>query len=680
MRTDLRILATFLLLLGPACALAQSDFNVLPPPDPKQPMKMLQTWLERQCFDALDRRTAAYERLKTPGQIAAWQNERREFFVRQLGGFPERTPLNARTVAMLDRGDYTIEKVIFESAPRHHVTALLYLPKTKPPYPGVLISCGHSANGKAAAGYQRTGILLARSGMAALCFDPVGQGERYQVLDLAHERTAFEGAPRVLVPHPNVRYLCTVEHTLIGIGSILLGRNAATFRVWDGMRALDYLASRPEVDPQRLGCTGNSGGGTLTCYLMALDDRIAAAAPSCYPTTFRELLKAGPQDAEQNIFGQIAFGMDITDYTLMRAPKPTLINAATLDTTFTIKGAWDLFREAKRLYTRMGHAHRVELTEADAPHGFTTHLRVGSVRWMARWLLKSDAEITEDETTPILTDPEALCSPQGQVMLMPGERSCFDLNTELEAKLAAQRRELWQDKAAALTKVRELAGVRRLADLPEPKQRKVGVVERDACKVEKLIIEPEPGIELPALLFTPAKPRGYAVLYLHGEGKQAGATEIQQLAAKGHTVLAVDLRGMGETQNRGRKWYGQAFGPEASESFLAYLLGKSLTGLWTEDALVCARFLVSRASGKVRIVGVGQAGIPALHAAALEPELFASVTLRRTVSSWAGVVGTPAAPAELSTAVHGALTSYDLPDLQSTLATTGVVVEEPAHP
>lgn len=157
-------------------------------------------------------------------------------------------------------------------------------------------------------------------------------------------------------------------------------------------------------------------------------------------------------------------------------------------------------------------------------------------------------------------------------------------------------------------------------------------------------------------------------------------TEIEQLVAKGHTVLAVDLRGMGETQNRGRKWYGATFGPAAGKFFLAYLLGKSLTGLWTEDALACARFLVGRASGKVRIVGVGQAGIPALHAAALEPELFASVTLRRTASSWAKVVSTPAAPAQLVTAVHGALTSYDLPDLLSTPGTVEVIVEDPVHP
>src|SRR5688500_11921974 len=110
------------------------DLTVLQPTT-KAPMAMLQTWLEQQCFVARDRRTAAYEKVKTPEQIAVWQKERREFFVQQLGGFPERTPLNAQTVATLDRGDYRIEKVIFESEPQHHVTALLFLPKTKPPFP-----------------------------------------------------------------------------------------------------------------------------------------------------------------------------------------------------------------------------------------------------------------------------------------------------------------------------------------------------------------------------------------------------------------------------------------------------------------------------------------------------------------------------------------------------------------
>jgi hypothetical protein len=109
---------------------------------------------------------------------------------------------------------------------------------------------------------------------------------------------------------------------------------------------------------------------SFSSYLMALDDRVACAAPSCYLTSFRRLIDTmGPQDAEQNIHGQLAFGMDHADYLMMRAPKPTLILASTQD-FFDITGTWDTFRQAKRFYTRLGFAERVELVETDASHGY----------------------------------------------------------------------------------------------------------------------------------------------------------------------------------------------------------------------------------------------------------------------------------------------------------------------
>src|SRR5439155_13767912 len=149
----------------------------------------------------------------------------------------------------------------------------------------------------------------------------------------------------------------------------LVGRHAAHYRTWDAIRALDYLASRPEVDPRRLGCTGNSGGGTLTAYLMALDDRVAAAAPSCYITSLERLFETiGPQDAEQNITGQVAFGMEHADYVTMRAPKPTLICTATQD-FFDIQGSWTTFREAKLLYGLVGHGEHVDPFEYNDKHG-----------------------------------------------------------------------------------------------------------------------------------------------------------------------------------------------------------------------------------------------------------------------------------------------------------------------
>src|SRR6185436_5862742 len=143
--------------------------------------------------------------------------------------------------------------------------------------------------------------------------------------------------------------------SLIGVGALLVGRSTASYRIWDGIRAIDYLVSRADIDAKKIGCTGCSGGGTLTSYLMALDDRIYAAAPSCYLTSLEKLFATiGPQDAEQNITGQVAFGMEHADYLTMRAPRPTLMAVATKD-FFDIGGAWTTFREASLIYSKLGH-------------------------------------------------------------------------------------------------------------------------------------------------------------------------------------------------------------------------------------------------------------------------------------------------------------------------------------
>ena len=218
----------------------------------------------------------------------------------------------------------------------------------------------------------------------------------------------------------------------------MVGRQLASYRIWDGFRALDYLASRPEVDPHRLGCTGNSGGGTMTAYLMALDDRISVAAPSCYITSLERLFETiGPQDAEQNITGQVAAGMEHADFVTMRAPKPTLLSVGTRD-FFDIRGSWDTFREVKLIFGRLGFGERVDLFESDEEHGFTKPRRVSVARWMKRWLLKQDEAIDEPDF-PIATDAELQCTRTGQVLTDFKGVSVFDLNRERERELRKDR-------------------------------------------------------------------------------------------------------------------------------------------------------------------------------------------------------------------------------------------------
>jgi len=635
------------------------------PPSPT-PGEMMARYLQPQAQARFEQWRKQYEELKTPEQIAAYQKNLREQFVKALGGLPERTPLNPKVPGTVPRDGYRVEKVIFESQPKHYVTALLFLPDVKrftPPVPGVIVPCGHAGEAKAYEAYQTMGASLAFNGMAALVFDPIDQGERSQM------------------PSALPRLQGTTAHTMLNVGSILLGRSTARFEIWDGMRAIDYLLSRPEIDPSRIGCTGNSGGGTQTSYLMALDDRIKVAAPSCYITGFEALLSTiGPQDGEQNIFGQLAFGMDHADYLMMRAPTAILMCVATSD-FFDIQGAWKCFRYAKRLYTRLGVPERIGLLENDAQHNYNAVQRQGILRWMARWLLGNDKPLTEPKIE-LLKGDEFRCTPDGQAMHLEGARSTYDLNRDYEKELAAQRRALWDKtpRADMLQRVRQIAGIRTLAELPEPRGQEQQTVERNGQTIPMMTLVPEDGIALPTMLFVPKQtPSSGVVLYVHENGKEADAGPggpIEKLVAAGRIVVAVDLRGIGGTPSK--RGGGDQLGSNTRDVFTAYLLGRSYVGMRAEDILNSARFLQGKHKGPVDLVAVGQVCVPALHAAALEPQLFGSVKLVQGLISWSNVIELAQSRNQLVNTVHAALTTYDLPDLVRTLGDR-VTIEQPLN-
>jgi cephalosporin-C deacetylase-like acetyl esterase len=638
------------------------DLTVLTPTSAGGPPKqMLTRALKQEAYDALERRRVTYEAVKTPDQWADYQSRLRKAFLEHLGDLPERTPLNARVVGAFEGERYRVEKVLFESQPRHYVTGVLFLPMTqKPPFPVVVMPCGHSKSGKVE--NQTPAILLAQHGIACFSYDPIGQGERVQLF-------AADGKSR---------FSMTTEHTLLGAGSIPLGRGTATYRIWDGMRAIDYVAGRKDIDAANIGVSGCSGGGTLSSYLMALDERVTCAAPSCYLTSWRRLLDTiGPQDAEQNIHGQLAFGMDHADYILMRAPRPTLILASTHD-FFDIQGTWDTFRQAKRFYTRMGFGERVDMLETDAKHGYPKLQREAMLRWMRRWLAHVDEPVSEGV---IQSRPASAyqCTETGQVLKLPGARSVVDLNVELNARYEPQRRKLWAgDRAAALAEVRRIAGIRPLSELPPTKHTVVGTVERKGYRIDKLILDTEPGVRLPALLFKPAAPTGRRVLYVHGSGKHVDAEPggaIEKRVLAGEMVLAIDVRGVGElgTTDPGI-WGGNWF-----DFFTAYLLGKSIVGMRAEDVLQAVRFLSTwdNAKAPIDLVAIGGAGVPALHAASLEARMIDRVRLDRSLASWSDLVRHPDAPGQMINTVHGALRAYDLPDLVASLPREKVTIEEP---
>ena len=659
----------FLCFAGIQGVFADENLSVLPETiDGVSPSKIMGYYLRAQAAKQFENWKNEYEQRKTAEQIAQYQKRLREKFIEVLGGLPERTPLNPQVTGVVERNGYCVEKIIFESQPRHYVTALLFLPdrkRHKPPYPGVLVPCGHAQNAKGYESYQKMGALLALNGMVALVFDPIDQGERGQFMEDWPELWG------------------TKAHTMVAVGSILLGRNTATFEVWDGMRGIDYLQSRTEVDPNRIGCTGNSGGGTQTSYLMALDDRIVAASPSCYITNFDRLLNTlGGQDAEQNIYAQLEFGMDHADYLMMRAPTPILICAATKD-FFDIGGTWTSFRYAKRLYTTLGFAERIDLLENDAGHNYNQQAREGVVRWMSRWLRGKDKPIIEPEIK-LLSEEEYQCTPDGQVMLLKGARSAYDLNRKYEDELIEKRNKMWTaaNSVEMINKVRKIAGIRRISELPDPKIEKVGTIEREGYSIEKMIIKPEEGIYVTALMFVPSQEnKKPAVLYLHEKGKAANAAPggpIEKLVKAGRLVVAVDIRGVGETLGVGQPYFEPYFGSDGQDFYIAYVLGRSYVGMRAEDILIVADLLQQNHPGPISLIAIGHVAIPALHTAALEPQLFDSVRLKHPLVSWSNVVQMGKSQDQLVNTVHGALTVYDLPNLAETLGDK-LTIEEPLN-
>jgi dienelactone hydrolase len=633
----------------------------------------LEGYLKDQAFQLLAERKQRVAAIKSPEQIAQRQKQLKSFLLESLGDRPEQTPLNARVVGARQHDGYRVERVIFESRPRHHVTANLYLPDASDRVPGVLVPCGHSASGKAEPVYQRMCILLVKNGMAVFCYDPIGQGERVQML-------GDEGQPAI-------RQGSTTEHTLAGIGALLVGRQAASYRVWDGMRALDYLASRPEVDAGRLGCTGNSGGGTLTAYLMALDDRIAAAAPSCYITSLERLFATiGPQDAEQNITGQVAAGLDHADYLTMRAPRPTLMCVGTRD-FFDIQGSWDTFREVKLIYGRLGFGERVDLFESDEPHGFTSPRRVATARWLRRWLQKHDDAITETDV-PVCTETELQCTITGQVLSDLKGVSVFDLNADRERQLRPARAAFCRSGTiiAFRDKIRELLGIKGRKAAPGM----IRVDEQVPCDSGQkrfFSIPTEPGVVMTAIELVPEWPdETMPALVKLGADRvrelESGGP-VEALMRRGRRVVLADLRGIGQAASRSASSGNDSpLGNEVRVAFLSMHIGRPLLGQRVTDVLVLLESLKSRQDSPYRsgfeLVAMGPAGLAVLHAAALDEQgLIRGITLERSIFSWADVVQKGVGRNQIGSVVPGVLRYYDLSDLASRLEPCPLTIRVP---
>ena len=612
-------------------------------------------------------RAARVAAISTKEEVTARQKYIREKILDGIGELPtERTPLNARVTGTLDRKGYRIEKVIFESLPGFKVTAALFMPTTgKPPYPAVLGVAGHSDTGKAHPLYQTAWAAMAMRGFAVLAYDPPGQGERSEYWDSVTQRSRTG--------------IGTREHTMAGMQCLLTGTGIARYEIWDGIRAFDYLLSRSEIDPKRIAVAGNSGGGTQSAYLAALEPRLAAAAPSCYITSWEKLWPGqGPQDAEQNFHGFLSNGLDFGDFLIAFAPRPLKMMTAIRD-YFPIEGARATFAEAARIYDVAGARGQVDFFEYDDPHGWSKPRREATYRFFQKALNGKDAEGIEPE---IEVDPASnlQATATGQLATSGGSETVASLNRKLAEQMYPKRTAAGVTDAARLREiVTARLGVTRMTG-PVP-ARKSGEIGRDGYRIEKLLLDGEPGISIPALLAIPAAaPRPLpAVLYVNSAGKAADARpggDVEALVRAGHAVFAIDPRGYGETAPPPRSGgYSSMY-----QTFMrGYLLAKPLAGMQTGDILRAFDYLASRPeidARRIAILGKSNGGVLALHAAALEPRI-AKVAAEGSLVSYMDMARAPQHEGVVDIVVPGVLKDYDLPDLARVIAPRKLLLVAP---
>jgi cephalosporin-C deacetylase-like acetyl esterase len=617
--------------------------------------RMMQDFLVARVRQIETAGAARRAEIRTKQAAEAYVREVREKIARCFGPWPERTPLSARVTGIVERDGYRIEKVIFESRPEFPVTANLYVPVGRQhPLPGVVALCGHSANGKAHETYQSFVQGLARQGYVTLIFDPFGQGERSQY-----------GATAGQVRDP------VLEHLRTGNQQHLVGEFSGAWHVWDAMRALDYLLSRPEVDRRHVGVTGNSGGGTLTTWLWALDARWTMGAPSCFVTTFRRNLENELSvDAEQCPPRVLALGLDHADFIAAHAPRPVLLLGQEKD-YFDARGLEEAYARLRPLYTLLGAEQNIQLFVGPDVHGYHRANREAMYRWFNQHTSVSDAR--EEPRLTLEKDETLWCTPAGTVA-GPVTRTVPAFTRASSVGLRSQRGPV--AGAALIGAVTERLKLPARAGAPDYRILRPGAArgypKRSATTYA---VESEPTVSVfvyrlndAALMSRPPRGVKRALLYVSHASADAELREERLLreliaAEPESAVYACDVRGIGESRpNTGdQQDVLHHYGSDYLYASHGVMCDCPFIGQRTHDVLQVLEWLASAGHEEVHLVGKGFGAIPATFAAVLSPRVT-QVTLKHALTSYSDVAESEDYRWPLSALLPGVLRRFDLPD------------------
>jgi dienelactone hydrolase len=618
--------------------------------------------INKQAFKLLDIRDSEIGKLKTKEDWIARQKKVKETLLKIVGPFPEKTPLNAKITGTIQRDGYRIEKIIYESIPGYYVTACMFIPDgIKGKRPTILNVLGHWEEGFRARDTQQFIYNFVKKGFIVFAIDPVGQGERVQYYNPDTKKIDLMGA--------------TNQHSYMAHQCFLIGSSTAKYFTWDGIRAVDYLLSRSEVDPTRIGLTGISGGGTQTSYIGAMDDRIAAYAPTCYITGFRRLMESiGPQDGEQNIYHAVAEGITHADFLEVSAPKPILMATCTRD-FFSIQGARETYREVMNAYKTFGKEENFSKVESDSVHGYTIKNQEAIYAFFQKVFNMPGS--SKFEHLAFLPKEELYVTKTGLILSSDNNaKMLFDVNRDEAVKKIANlensRKNITQHLATVKQKAKELSGY--IAPAPEKEPVFRGAFPRDGYKIEMYALKGENQCIVPLYVFVPEKAGKYpAIVYVNPKGKSAEAApgkQIEELVKKGYIVAAPDVINTGETKFKFRN--------DNPTNFGSVLIGRSIVGVQAGDIVRVINYLKTRGDvdkDKIGGIAIGEMCPSLLHAATFDP-IIKSIALVSGPVSYKSIVMNKYYEFPFTCCVAGALTAYDLPDLIASISPRKVILAD----
>jgi pimeloyl-ACP methyl ester carboxylesterase len=580
-------------------------FRVFAPPATEGPT--ITPYLKYQtevAWEQDDQRRKEWQAIHTERDLFQVQRLLSEHLLAMLGGLPtQRTPLHPQITGQIQMDGFRIEKLIFESLPGVYVSALVYVPDDgDKKHPAVLVPVGHAENGKVH--YQALCQRLVQRGYVVICWDAVGQGERSQFWDAKAKKSRYN--------------LICAEHAVLGNLAYLAGTNLARWEIWDGVRAIDYLLTRPEVDPERINITGTSGGGFQAAHIAALDRRIKAAAPSCYITAlpmrvYNRIFKDPDSDPEQDLYGMISNHVDNPGLLLLMYPRPVFVAAAVLD-FFPIEGAHKTVREVTELYSKFGHADRIGMTEGYHGHEYSSENQEAAIEFLDHFnglpLRRGFAPVKE------LDEKTLQCTRTGQVMLdFPDARSLMDVIREyfVEHKNQPTKtlKQLYYSDLRPKIESWNVAEFR--GEIPaggEIRWEHRGASTSGDVTIEKYSLHHGRYLELPLLYIHKASGSRRPVLMWLGKDGKATAQDWPALAKyidEGYDIVSFDPRGLGETRMAykaispddpalAQLSFDQAYVSPLSSVLADYVYNSLLTGRpyflqMIEDAEIATRFV-----------------------------------------------------------------------------------------